>query len=212
MLIDEFGDGRQLHLDDLVAAPPLRDMRVYHVGSAGPIRRRLARVKHYVESRFEPDHELGSVLPDGFRNESLESLTFPDRSFDLIVSSHVLEHVPDPWLACREMFRVLRPGGRMIHSIPSRFPLPDASLARAEMIDGEVVHHAKPRYHKSPEGRPALVFTRFGADLPGRLRRIGFDVGMRRPHLQVHTARRNLVLVGRRPNLPNRGDHEEPES
>src|SRR6478609_9472013 len=36
-------------------------------------------------------------------------LTFPDNSFDTVVSTEVLEHVPDPQLAFREMYRVLKP-------------------------------------------------------------------------------------------------------
>jgi len=45
-------------------------------------------------------------------------LTFPDNSFDTVVSTEVLEHVPDPQLALREMFRVAKPGARVIVSTP----------------------------------------------------------------------------------------------
>lgn len=43
-----------------------------------------------------------------------EELPFPDRSFALVYSYQVLEHVRKPELALREIARVLQPGGRFI--------------------------------------------------------------------------------------------------
>ncbi len=46
----------------------------------------------------------------------IESMPFPDEGFDLVYSVLVLHHLPEAIKAqaCREMFRVLRPGGRAI--------------------------------------------------------------------------------------------------
>jgi SAM-dependent methyltransferase len=41
---------------------------------------------------------------------------FDDRTFDLVYSSQVLEHVPDPAVHLREIARVLRPGGILVGS------------------------------------------------------------------------------------------------
>jgi ubiquinone/menaquinone biosynthesis C-methylase UbiE len=45
-------------------------------------------------------------------------LSFPNRSFDVIYCSHVLEHVPDDTAAMRELRRVLRPSGWAILQAP----------------------------------------------------------------------------------------------
>lgn len=52
-------------------------------------------------------------------NASAESLPFPDNSFDMVFSSHVLEHVPDVNKAVSEINRVLRPGGINICIVPT---------------------------------------------------------------------------------------------
>ena len=49
-----------------------------------------------------------------------EDLPFSDRSFDLVLSHEVLEHVQDDRAAIREMVRVLRPGGRLVLFCPNR--------------------------------------------------------------------------------------------
>jgi SAM-dependent methyltransferase len=46
-------------------------------------------------------------------------LPFPDGTFDRIIASEVLEHLPDDAAALRELARVLRPGGTIAVTIPA---------------------------------------------------------------------------------------------
>ena len=52
---------------------------------------------------------------------SVLNLPFKDNTFDIVVSTEVIEHVTDPYLAIREMYRVLKPGGVLALTTPNRF-------------------------------------------------------------------------------------------
>jgi SAM-dependent methyltransferase len=63
------------------------------------------------------------AIPDsrtGFAKCVAEALPFPDRFFDLVVSSSVTEHLTDRQRAMEEVRRVLRPGGYAAHVVPTR--------------------------------------------------------------------------------------------
>jgi ubiquinone/menaquinone biosynthesis C-methylase UbiE len=49
-----------------------------------------------------------------FEEGDAEQLRFPDGSFDLVISRHVLWTLPHPETAVDEWIRVLRPGGRLV--------------------------------------------------------------------------------------------------
>lgn len=40
------------------------------------------------------------------------AIDFPDNTFDVVYASNLLHHIPDPQIAIREMYRVLKPGGK----------------------------------------------------------------------------------------------------
>lgn len=56
-----------------------------------------------------------------------ENLPFENETFDVVMSTHVIEHLTDPKRCLDEQLRVLKPGGRMIiigpaWEMPQRFP------------------------------------------------------------------------------------------
>lgn len=65
----------------------------------------------YLSDRSRPD-VISSAL----------QLPFQDSVFDSVVCTEVLEHVPDPLLALKEMRRVLKPGGTLLLTVPLYWP------------------------------------------------------------------------------------------
>ena len=51
-----------------------------------------------------------------------ERLPFPDRQFDLVLCTQVLEYIPEPPLVVNEIYRTLKTGGFLMLSVPAVFP------------------------------------------------------------------------------------------
>jgi len=66
--------------------------------------------------------ELAYGANGGVVNGNALSLPFADDTFDRIVAAEVLEHIWADQGAMAELVRVLRPGGRIAVTVPTRFP------------------------------------------------------------------------------------------
>ena len=74
----------------------------------------------------------------------------------MLLTPHVLEHVPDTAAALAEIRRVLAPGGRMYLQVP--------------VLQGRTAPPVEPEFH----GDNTPVFWRFGPELTEALRAAGF--------------------------------------
>jgi SAM-dependent methyltransferase len=123
----------------------------------------------YLGPKIKPGKEI-----KGVRHEDVERLSFADNSFDLVVSNDVLEHVVNPVQALREAYRILRPGGTLLITVPFYLDQLE-SKQRASLENGELVHHLSPVYHGNPMSDDgSLVFTDFGWDFLDQIRSAGF--------------------------------------
>lgn len=50
---------------------------------------------------------------------SAQELPFPDSAFNVVIIKHIVEHLPDPQKAIREIGRVTEPGGTLILATPN---------------------------------------------------------------------------------------------
>lgn len=75
-----------------------------------------------VAATFAAMVEAGELAPGSLHAAAVQGdalhLPFPDDSFDRVICSEVLEHIPDDVAAMRELARVLRPGGTMAITVP----------------------------------------------------------------------------------------------
>jgi SAM-dependent methyltransferase len=56
----------------------------------------------------------------------VEHLPFPGNHFDLVLCTQVMQYVPDPFEAVREIARVIKSGGFFILSLPAVYPIDSA--------------------------------------------------------------------------------------
>lgn len=110
--------------------------------------------------------EAGEVGAKGesqpVRGDALR-LPFRDGTFDRIIASEVLEHLQDDATALDELFRVLKPGGRIAVTVPSWLPEKLCWLLSAE-------------YHAPlAQGGHVRIYTE--DQLRARLTSSGFDPG-----------------------------------
>ena len=78
-----------------------------------------------VRALFEAMVLAGEAPPDGMGvavNGDATRLPFPDSTFDRVIASEVMEHIPDDAAALDELVRVLRPGGMLAVTIPAWLP------------------------------------------------------------------------------------------
>jgi len=89
------------------------------------------------------------------------------RDFDLVVMSHVLEHMLDPVAALQSALEVLRPGGHLLLAVPNpvRPSVFLASLLRREYVNrGHVVAWDRAHWINFLERILALEVVRYASD------------------------------------------------
>ncbi len=112
-----------------------------------------------------------------FVRGDVEALPFPDASFDVVTCQTVLMHLPDVPAALREIWRVLRPGGRVLTMEPNNLATNLARLVSDPEFDaGDVLAFASLDIY-SQKGKRALGsgYDSIGESLSGALSAVGFE-------------------------------------
>lgn len=137
-------------------------------------RKRMAQRVDYTASDYDESAHKAVIKLD------LQAIELPDSSIDVVLTPHVLEHVPDTGKALSELFRILKPGGHVLLQVP----IPQA----VTMVPAE------PEYH----GDRTLVYFRFGWDLADTIRSHGFvcDTLVTQPLLDAAAAGRHDWVHG----------------
>ncbi len=136
------------------------------------------RYPSVVGSEYLPENGPFGTSRRGIRNENLGSLTWPSSRFDFILSFDVLEHVPDVAACFSEIFRCLRPGGRLLFTAPFRLDLQETLVRATADGAGKITHLLEPEYHGgnlSDTSKGTLCFRHFGWDTLQQLESVGFS-------------------------------------
>jgi len=71
------------------------------------------------QMRGNPLYETADLMQPGVTHKvDITAVALPDESYDVVMAHHVLEHIPDDKQAMRELFRLLKPGGVALLSVP----------------------------------------------------------------------------------------------
>lgn len=117
-------------------------------------RRMMRRSFEYVASDFDLSAQIGDIHLD------LQRIDLPDASIDVLLTPHVLEHVPETHRALSEIERILSPEGRMFLQVP--------------LCRGATSVPTSPEFHDDN----TLVYFNFGWDLTKLLKSFGFEVNV----------------------------------
>ena len=114
----------------------------------------------------------------------IQHIPYDDDTFDVILCSHVLEHVPDDAKAIKEMHRVLKPDGFAYINVP-------LSLSLKETREDPA--HNTPELRRKHYGRYDHL-RQYGNDYPERLAAGGFSVEKLSPNKNL--TNRELLRYG----------------
>lgn len=115
----------------------------------------------------------------------LQRLPFPDASYDLVICSHVLEHVPDDRAAMRELARICAPTGRVLIMVPL-----DPSRPTQEDLGPLSPEERKRRFGEIDHLRE------YGSDLVERLTSAGLTIRVFEPVRDIPPAERERLGLG----------------
>ena len=114
----------------------------------------------YYPVDINPDHQRIRAIVDA------QKIPYENDKFDIVISMHVLEHVPNDAAAIEEMFRVIKPGGEALVSVPDDRKL-EATLEDSGFNTPELraLHYGQDDH-----------LRKYGRDFPERLSKAGFCV------------------------------------
>jgi len=94
---------------------------VLDIGSGYPFQKEMGKYKQlFKNSRYYSLDYTTQYKPDIVGD--IHNLPLRDGQIDAVICKAVLEHVPEPQRAVKEMYRILRDGGKLFANIPFLYP------------------------------------------------------------------------------------------
>ena len=155
------------------------------VHEAGGDRLAGKRILHFAPEKAvvrrmqtNPLYETADLHQPGVAHQvDITRTGLPDAAYDVVIANHVLEHIDDDRAAMRELFRLLKPGGVAVLSVP-------LNASRQETYENAGAHGTAERFaHFSAEDHKRY----YGLDFSDRLAGVGFTTSIFRlpPEVEV---------------------------
>jgi 2-polyprenyl-3-methyl-5-hydroxy-6-metoxy-1,4-benzoquinol methylase len=119
--------------------------------------RLLRELEPYLAAGWGVDFKAPALATDKLRTISVrldDRLPFENESFDIVTMLAVLEHLDKPLAIMREIARLLRPDGRLLLTVPSRYAKPVLEFLAYRL---GIVSPAEIRDHKTYFNRADLA-------------------------------------------------------
>ncbi|MDF2956151.1 MAG: 2-polyprenyl-3-methyl-5-hydroxy-6-metoxy-1 [Candidatus Alkanophagales archaeon MCA70_species_2] len=182
----------------VIQGPQLEDKRAFimeHVGRGKKVLD-VGCGDGYVSSILVGDNEVfgldiaESAIEEARRRgikavvSNLESIPFPDKSFDVILALDILEHLFDPIRVLREAGRVLKDDGILLVSVPNAANIYSRIIF---LLTGELMDAAEISERRTPEFLFSEHIRFFSANKIRKVLQLtGFKTTTFRPYLQPY--------------------------
>lgn len=147
-------------------------LRILNTCSSGYIHEALKSADGYVASEYFQDIP-GGEWKNGVVCVDLQEIPFENNSFDLVISEDVFEHIHDYQKAFAEIYRILKPQGHHIFTVP----IHEGKNTVSRKDNPRIIYHGDPlREHG------CVVVTDFGDDIITQMDELGFCSKLIRSH------------------------------
>ena len=162
-------------------------LSVYELSSRGAWHRFLNQSSHRLTcSEYFDGIPLGEQV-NGISCQDVQQLTYADEQFDVCTSLEVFEHVEDDHKGFSEIFRVLKPEGLMLFTVPLSGQT--KTIERTAIIQGKRQQTLPAEYHSDSLRGAGQVFCfrNYGSDVIKRLESVGCtQVEIIEPHNKLY--------------------------
>lgn len=142
----------------------------------------------YETADIDPAHSPDHVV-------DITATGLADASYDVMLCSHVLEHIPDDRAAMREMFRLIEPGGWLVAQVPL--------YAGDTTVEDPGLDDPGERRRRFGQADHIRIY---GRDFYDRLREAGFEVELHRFRDEIPERKRRRYALA--PDLSVIHQHE----